>query len=122
MAMEKRIPDIIVHPDIYMLSREKFGETESKVAHMICKSAEKYSIPLEINLNEPYLYSIGIKNKIVYPSKKFWEIASNYNIKVLYGIDAHYKGQIKMYEESIKIVNELIGQDILDKLNFIENI
>ena len=50
-AMELKIPDIIAHPDIYMLKRNEFGDIETKVAHMICKSAEKYNIPLEINLN-----------------------------------------------------------------------
>jgi histidinol-phosphatase (PHP family) len=122
MAMEKGIPDIIVHPDLYMLSRVTFGETESKVAHIICKSAEKHNIPLEINLTEAFLFLIGRKRKINYPSKEFWQIASNYNIKVLYGIDAHYKEQIRMYEECITEVNNLIGKEVIEKLQFIENV
>ena len=121
MAMEKNIPDIIVHPDIYMLSRDKFGNVEEEVAHMICKSAEKYNIPLEINLTEIQLYLIGRRSKISYPTKEFWDIATNYNIKVLYGIDAHFKDQIEMYEECIEFVNDYIGEDIINKLNFIEN-
>ena len=40
-AMQLNIPNIIAHPDIYMMSRENFGDIEEKVAHMICKSAEK---------------------------------------------------------------------------------
>jgi len=122
MAMEKGIPDIIVHPDLYMLSRDTFGETEAKVANIICKSAEKHNIPLEINLTEAFLFLIGRKRKINYPSKEFWKIASNYNIKVLYGIDAHYKEQIRMYEECIGEVNNLIGKEIIEKLDFIENV
>lgn len=122
MAMKNNIPDIIVHPDIYMLSREKFGEAEAKVAHMICESAEKYDIPLEINLTEIQLYLIGRKNKISYPSKEFWDIATNYDIRVLYGIDAHFKDQIEMYEECIEYTNEYIGKEKIKKLNFIKNI
>lgn len=122
MAMKNSIPDIIVHPDLYMLGRNSFGSTEATVAHMICKSSEKYNIPLEINLTEAFLYLTGRKNKISYPSKEFWEIASQYNIKVLYGIDAHFKEQIRLYEESINIVNDLIGQDVIEKLHFIENV
>lgn len=121
-AIEQNIPDIIVHPDLYMINRTSFGDIETKVAHMICKSAEKYNIPLEINLTEAWLYLSNMKNKVYYPSKKFWELASSYNIKVLYGIDAHYKEQITMYEECIDFVNNLIGKDIIEKLNFIENI
>lgn len=120
ISMQKNIPDIIAHPDLYMLSRNTFGKVEEEVAHIICRSAEKYNIPLEINLNEPFLYLSGIKNKVSYPSKEFWKIASQYNIKVLYGIDAHFKEQIRAYEQSIKIANEIIGKEVIEKLNFIE--
>ena len=121
-AMEKNIPDIIVHPDLYMLSRDTFGEIEAKVAHIICKSAEKHNIPLEINLSDPFLYYCNNKYKVRYPSKEFWEIATNYNIKVLYGIDAHFKEQIRGYKESIEIANEIIGEETIKKLNFIKKI
>lgn len=63
--MKNKIPDIIAHPDLYMLSREKFGDNESKVAHLICDAAEKCSIPLEINLTEPVLQYIILKIKMV---------------------------------------------------------
>ena len=121
-AIEKGLPDIIVHPDLYMLARDSFNDTEAKVAHIICNAAEKYNIPLEINLTEANLYLIGRKNKIDYPSKEFWQIASTYDIKVLYGIDAHYKNQILNYEECIEIVNNIIGEEKVKKLNFINNI
>ena len=57
-----------------MLSRKEFGDNESKVAHLICAAAEKYSIPLEINLTEPVLYLDLKREKITYPCKKFWKI------------------------------------------------
>lgn len=122
MAMEKHIPDLVAHPDLYMINRQSFGDIEERVAHMICSSAEKHNIPLEINLTEAFLYLSNIKNKIYYPCKEFWKIASNYNIKVVYSIDAHYKEQIRMYEECIEFVNNLIGKEIIEKFNFIENI
>lgn len=121
-ATELGIPDIIVHPDIYMLNRSKFGEIEKKVAEIICKTAETYNIPLEINLTEAYMFLENLKDKIEYPSKGFWEVASKYNIKVIYGIDAHFREQIRLYEESVEMVNKVIGQEIIDKLNFIEKI
>lgn len=118
-AIEKGIPDIIVHPDLYMLSRKDFEMVESQVAHIICKTAEKYNIPLEINLTEPLLYLIGLKNNISYPNKQFWEIASNYHVKVLYGIDMHYLESIERYEDSVKLAEEVIGKDIIKKLDFL---
>lgn len=134
-AMELNIPDIIAHPDIYMTNKEKFEEIEEKVANMICKSAEKYNIPLEINLaqifNRTYYENGKINNKpiekqkeklwkVPYPRKEFWEVAKNYDIKVLYGIDVHHRGQILLCNELVELANEIIGKDTINKLNFID--
>jgi len=134
-AMKLGIPDIIAHPDIYMLDREGFGETESTTAHIICKAAERYNIPLEINLNKIFLRLFYINgtikhlspeekkqrfNLIKYPCKQFWEIASQYNIKVLYGLDAHHRGQILLWEELVELAREILGEELIQKLNFIE--
>ena len=49
-------------------------------------------------------------------------VASNYNIKVMYGIDAHFREQIRLYEEIIEMVNKTIGKEIIDKLNFVNEL
>ena len=133
--MKIGLPDIIAHPDVYMMNRKEFGKAEAKVAQMICKSAEKYNIPLEINMakifNETYSKNKEFKSlpideqkemlsKVLYPCKGFWNIATKYNIKVLYGIDVHHRGQILRWNELLKLTEEIIGKDILDKLEFIE--
>lgn len=117
-AIELNIPDIIVHPDLYMLNREEFGQVEEETAEIICKVAEKYGIPLEINLTEASMFLSKLKDKIKYPCREFWEVASKYNVKVIYGIDAHYKEQIRQYEDSIELVNKIIGENTIKKLNF----
>lgn len=134
-AMELSIPNIIAHPDIYMVSRKDFRETEEKVANMICSSAEKYQIPLEINLckifNKTYFENKKLNNQpieeqrkklvnVEYPCKGFWKVASNYNIKVLYGVDAHFKEQIQLCNELVQFANEIIGEETIQKLNFIQ--
>ena len=43
-------------------------------------------------------------------------------MRVIYGVNAHYKDQIRQYEESIDIANEIIGKEIIDKLNFCEEL
>ena len=113
-AMELNIPDIIAHPDVFMNVRENFGGIDAKVSNMICKSAEKYNIPLEINMakifNSVFYDDKKFKilpvdeqrkklSKVRYPRREFWEIAKNYNIRVLYGIDSHHKGQILLFNE-----------------------
>lgn len=135
-AMRLNIPDIIAHPDVYMLSRKNFGKIEEKVVNMICKSAEKYNVPLEINLNDIF-YKIYFENKILnnlpvqkqkeklanvkYPCKGFWNVVTNYNIKVLYGIDAHYKGQIALWNELLELADEILGEELIDELRFVCN-
>lgn len=134
-AIELGLPDIIVHPDIYMYRRRNFGKIEEEVAEIICKAAEKYKIPLEINLCRIFratyfenkkLNNLPIEeqkrkiNNLPYPYKEFWKIVSKYDIKVLYGLDAHYRGQILVWNELIELANEIIGKDIVSKLNFIK--
>lgn len=137
-AMELNLPDIIAHPDMYMLRRNGgFLALEAEVANRICRAAEKYNIPLEINLNNIFahtyyedkkLNNIDIEkqkeklSKVYYPCKEFWRIASQYNVKVLYGLDVHHKGQILLWNELRELANEIIGKDILEKLNFIDNL
>ena len=119
IAIEKNIPDIIVHPDVYMLSRDTYTEVDEKVAHIICSAAEKYGIPIEINLSHPNECIIGKRDNIVYPCKEFWKVASEYrNLKVLYGVDAHWDYQILNYETAIEVANKHIGMDIINQLNF----
>jgi len=119
IAIEKNIPDIIAHPDVYMLSRDNYTEVDEKVAHIICSTAEKYGIPIEINLSHPNEFIIGKRERIIYPCKEFWRIASEYKyLNVLYGVDAHFKYQIMNYEKAIEVANKYIGQEIIDKLHF----
>lgn len=136
-ALELGIPDIIAHPDYYMCTRKEFGEIEEIVANIICRAAEKYNVPLEINLNriftktyydqktnilnnEPIEKQKEKLSQVLYPCKGFWEIAARYNIKVLYGLDVHHRGQISLYKELVEMANEIIGKRIIKKLNFIE--
>ncbi len=134
-SMEMNIPDIIAHPDTYMINRNNFGKIENKVANIICETAEKYNVPLEINLaqifNGTYYENRKLNNdsieeqkkklyKVPYPHKGFWKVAAKYNIKVLYGIDVHHRGQILRWNELIKLANEIIGEETIEKLSFIE--
>ena len=132
-AMEIALPDIIAHPDIYMLARESFGKVEENVARKICGAAEKYKIPLEINLcrihkimyhqnnDLPFEEKKKKLKNVGYPSKGFWKIVRDYNIKVLYGIDAHFREQVLHSKELIELANEIIGEETKSKLNFIED-
>ena len=73
------------------------------------RTLKKIDGNLEINLNnifaETYYENKKLNHKpieeqreklekVAYPCKEFWKIASEYNINVVYGIDAHHRGQI----------------------------
>ena len=44
------------------------------------------------------------------------------HIKVLYGIDAHHRGQIMLFYKLIQLSNEIIGNDTIKKLQFINEL
>lgn len=136
-AMELGIPDIIAHPDVYCLNSDKFTETDEITARRICKAAEKYQIPLEINLNgvslETYFKDRTLNNdafeeqvkrlkNVRYPNENFWKIASEYNVKVLYGLDTHHRNYIELFPKLVELANIKIGADVISKLNFVEDI
>lgn len=118
-AMEIGLVDIVAHPDVFMLSCPTFGKGERDASEIICKTAKETGIPLEINLAQAQGLISNPNAKIQYPVSSFWEIASHYNVNVIYGIDAHNKEQILNYEKSIEIANKIIGNQIINKLNFI---
>lgn len=135
-SMENKIPDIIAHPDLFMYVRDGFGEIEAKASNIICKAAEKYNVVLELNLHDIFkkVYQknangnkLSLEEKreklkdVKYPCKGFWNVATNYNIKVAYGMDIHQRGEVLLFNELVQFANEILGDEILSKLNFIEN-
>ena len=138
-AIKLGLPDIIGHPDFVLKSRKGFGKADEMATRRICEVAEKYSIPLEINLNnifkktiyndkEDSFYNFTEEEQlkkleeVVYPSREFWKIVSEYNVKVLYGLDVHFRKQISSFEKLVFFANKIIGKETIDKLNFIEDL
>lgn len=87
-AMEKGLPDIIAHPDLFMRGRKQWGAKEIEISKKICDAAVRFGIPLEINMGELPKNKASIKEnlqedeairviaeKTKVPNKKFWEIA-----------------------------------------------
>ena len=136
-SLELGLPDIVAHPDLFMLAREKFAEKEEAASRRICEAAQKYNIPLEINLNNIFrrvfldkvnkvVYELSKEeqyqklNRVGYPNKDFWKVASEYDVKVVYGIDTHSRKQILLYNELVDLATKIIGQDTSDQLKFIK--
>lgn len=90
-ACASGLPDYIAHPDLFMFGKEEWNETCEKATHMICAAAEKYHIPLELNLNGLKYGKCkrGKEERYLYPHRNFWLIAQQYKVSVIFGLDAH---------------------------------
>lgn len=126
-AIEEELPDVIAHPDLFMKCRNNFGDDEKRITRSICEAAIKKGIPLEINFGEIAKYAetdmsaLEIKEIIGYPSTAFWEfVAQEYGqeIKVIFGKDAHFPGQLST-EKDYEIAKGIIGEQTLEQLHIV---
>ena len=96
---------------------------EHKLANFVARLnnifANTYFENKKLNNESFEIQKEKLKN-VFYPCEKFWSIATQYDIKVLYGIDPHHKGQILLWYELIELANEIIGKETIKKLSFIE--
>ena len=89
--MESGIFEFIAHPDLFSRFTDKWSDETDFYSREICAAAESCNIPLEINgygFRKPKMdFEDG--RRFAYPHPRFWEIASDYKIKVLCNSDAH---------------------------------
>lgn len=136
-AIDKGLPDIIVHPERFMISRESFGEKEKQVSRLICRKVIETGIPLEVNMGEPLdklkesnMPLEELRSKVAYPKREFWEIVLEESkkaieegkepIKVVYGKDAHSPDRMSETKD-YELVDKIIGIDILKELHFVKS-
>ena len=90
-ACDSKMFDIIAHPDLFMYGKETFSDACVEASHRIVQAAMRNQVLLEVNLNglkygkKPK----GAEERYLYPYREFWKIASQYDVKVVYGLDAH---------------------------------
>ncbi len=70
----------VAHPDML----DFLGDDEIYVREMskICQAAQDKRVPLEINF-------LGIRENRRYPNERFWRVAQNFDVDVVFGFDAH---------------------------------
>lgn len=136
-AIDKGLPDIIVHPERFMIARTSFGEKEKQVSRLICRKVIETGIPLEVNMGEPLdklkesnMPVEELRSKVAYPKREFWEIVLEESkkaieegkepIKVVYGKDAHSPDRMSETKD-YELVDKIIGIDILKELYFVKS-
>lgn len=132
-AMDKDLPDVIAHPDLFMQARDSFGAKEEEITRAICRKAIEKGIPLEINFGkiaskvESKMPLDELKKRIPYPSPEFWKIVAEetriakengQDLLVIYGKDAHFPQQLST-EKDYEIAKTIIGEQILEQLHIV---
>ncbi|MBR2784663.1 MAG: endo-1,4-beta-xylanase [Clostridia bacterium] len=132
-AMDKDLPDVIAHPDLFMQARDSFGAKEEEITRAICRKAIEKGIPLEINFGkiaskvESKMPLDELKKRIPYPSPEFWKIVAEetklarengQDLLVIYGKDAHFPEQLST-EKDYEIARAIIGEQTLEQLHIV---
>ena len=117
-GMDTGIYSYVCHPDVFMNRQEVFNKTCEEVSHMIAKKAVENDLPLELNVHGVLrgIHEFPQGQRYFYPFREFWQIASQYPVKVLIGIDAHDPKQLLDFETIDKALD--VVKDL--NLNFIE--
>lgn len=107
-ACESGMYSYIAHPDVFFFTGD--DETYEKYVKMLCASANKCDVPLELNL-------LGLAGRRHYPYEKFWEIVAREGNKVILGIDAHSPKEIANapVDEAMEFATKL-GLNVIDSL------
>ena len=90
-CMESGLFLYIVHPDMFMLSKERWDHFTEDVMKNVMRASKEYKIPLELNLNgyRKGLMRKGLNLRYPYPFEEFWALAASENVEAVTGIDAH---------------------------------
>ena len=111
--IESGVFDFICHPDLFSRFTDRWTDETDFFAREICSAAETCKIPLEINgygFRKPKMnFSDG--RRFAYPHPRFWEIASDYKIKVLCNSDAHNPEDV---DASISLCREIADINSLE--------
>lgn len=93
----------LAHPELILRDTGGFITPEIEEGfHRICKTSQDYNVPLEFNvLGMQHNMRMGYEE---YPHTKFWQIAAQYNVKAILGMDAHRIGDLdqKLYNLALE--------------------
>ena len=88
-GMRTGLFDYVAHPDLFCHTYATFDDDCRAISRDLCAAAEALDIPLEYNLLGVQHAQHDHNDLLGYPCARFWEVASDYNIKAIIGFDAH---------------------------------
>ncbi len=81
-GLESGLFKYIAHPDIFVMFNRGWDNSLEPIARRILKKCEETHTPIEINV-------LGLVGGREYPCDEFFELAREYNVQVVVGVDAH---------------------------------
>ncbi len=110
--IESEIFDFICHPDLFSRFTERWTEETDFYSREILAAAESFKIPIEINgygFRKPKM-DFADGRRFAYPHPRFWEIAAEYDIKVICNSDAHRPCDV---DASLDVTSEIADNNSL---------
>lgn len=110
----------LAHPELILRSTGGVITPEIEEGfHRICKTSQDYNVPLEFNvLGMQHNECMGYEE---YPHTRFWQIAEQYDVKAIIGMDAHETGDLnkKWYDLALEKLSEF-DVEIIDDIPLID--
>lgn len=109
-GMASGVYTYVAHPD--MIKFQGSDDIYLENMRKICVASKKYGIPLEINF-------LGLRDNRNYPNEKFWKLAGEEHVKVVFGTDAH-SPDVFDDRTALKRAYDIVEKYSLDLQNEIE--
>lgn len=110
----------LAHPELILRSTGGVITPEIEEGfHRICKISQDYNVPLEFNvLGMQHNECMGYEE---YPHSRFWQIAKQYDVKAIIGMDAHETGDLnkKWYDLALEKLSQF-DIEIIDDIPSID--
>lgn len=89
-GMESGLFTYLAHPDLALHRYAEFDSAADEMCRAICEAAQRLNLPLEYNLlGHKRLETAWARGYIGYCSPQFWNVAAQYRVRSIIGVDAH---------------------------------
>ena len=86
-GMESGLFAYLAHPDLFMRSYGQFDDNCRAAAKDLAQACAGMNLPMEYNVHDRFI--AYLTHRVSYPHPEFFDIAAQYGVKMIIGIDAH---------------------------------
>ncbi len=112
-GMETGLYTYLAHPDLALHRYQSFDAAADDMCRAICAAAERMNMPLEYNfLGRKRQTGARANGFMGYCSPEFWQIASEYKVRTIIGVDAHDSAALDCMPLYAAVRDQLSGMGI----------